>query len=123
MTILELKIKAVEKLGRDATTFQAERASLEEYLANWNVYLRTGRDSEANWDEIKQKKNGLMAVNALLWEAEDLVRTTPELEAIKLSQLCKRIARLNDARAMLVVELSNLYGEKAVSEKVYAAGR
>jgi DUF438 domain-containing protein len=121
LTILELKVQASEKRGTDATQFLAEKASLEEYLSNWDQMLREDYASGGIWDTIAMKKTGLTAVNTLLWEAEDLVRETSDTEALKLAQLCRRIANLNDSRAKLVAEISALYGAKeTVSEKIYA---
>lgn len=119
ITILDLKIKAAGKLGRDDTHFVAERTSLEEALQTWAQWLRETGVSEETWQEIAQKKNGLAAVNALLWEAEDTVRALPEEELTQLAQLAKRISKLNDNRADLVKELSELYGDDVVHEKIY----
>jgi hypothetical protein len=119
ITILELKIQAVEKRGSDASGFQAEKTSLEEHLANWDQMLRDDYAPNETWDKINEKKTGLTAVNSLLWEAEDQVRALPEMEALKLAILAKRIARLNDSRSKLVGELTELYGIKGETEKIY----
>lgn len=119
ITILELKIQAVEKRGSDASLFQAEKTSLEEHLENWNQMLREDYAPNETWDQINEKRTGLTAVNSLLWEAEDQVRILSEMEALKLAQLAKRIAKLNDDRSKLVGELTELYGIREASEKIY----
>lgn len=120
LTILELKVQAAEKRGSDASSFLAEKTSLEEHLEKWNQMLREDEAPPAErWDKIKEKTLGLTAVNSLLWDAEDQVRATSEMESIKLAQLCKRIAKLNDERSKLVGELTALYGVEEASEKMY----
>jgi hypothetical protein len=130
-TILELKIKAADKQGKDPSRFLAEKAVLDEALKNWKGILEENfidiDGYEQRLYEIGQQVNALTAVNSLLWDAEDRVRALPEIDDIEsedqveaLAILCKDIARLNDDRADLVKKISELYGEKEeVHEKIY----
>lgn len=130
ITILELKIKAAEKSGKEPTRFIAEKTALEEALENWKGILAeefcNREDYEATVYKIGQEVNSLTAVNSLLWDSEDNVRELPEVafatqdEIVLLADFCKQIATLNDKRANLVGKISALYGEKEeVHEKIY----
>jgi hypothetical protein len=125
VTILDLKILAFEKKSMDATRFKAERQSLQAYMDDWKQGLRedmghlsTQQRSE-RWNKIGERTTGLVAVNSLLWDAEDQVRATGELELLKLGALCLRIAKLNDSRAALVRELNGLYNADDHQEKIF----
>lgn len=119
LTILELKIQAANKREVSDVHFQVEKVQLEEYLSSrWDHEIKVG--TSVLWEQIKEQWNGLMAVNGLLWMAEDDVRETPDTESFKLARLCKQIANLNDQRSKLVQKLSELYGEKVRPEKMYA---
>jgi hypothetical protein len=119
LAILELKIKAGDKIGQDITHFVAEKSSLQEAFNTWTGWLKADHPPQAKWDEIAEKRNALEAMNAMLWEAEDLVRVLPEEEMAKLAQLAKRMCRLKDVRADLVRRLGTLYGAADVQEKIY----
>ncbi len=119
LSILELKINAAEKKRLDASNFQAEKAMLEDALLTWTGWLKEDNVDEETRDKIAQHRNGLAAVNALLWDAEDQVRELPEEEMSKLAQLAKRICKLNDRRAELVRGLGILYGAGNQQEKIY----
>jgi hypothetical protein len=131
LTILSLKIQAFEKKGLDASDFEAEKQSLQDYLENWKQELRSNlchlKEAEAidTWNKIGEKTTGLLAVNSLLWDSEDQVRATNQLEITRLASLCLRIAKLNDSRGVLVRELSNLYQAGDHQEKIFgvAIGR
>ncbi len=131
ITILDLKIQAFEKKDKDASNFIAEKQSLLDYLEDWKQRLREElcyrKDAEMvdHWNQIGEKTNGLLAVNSLLWDAEDQVRATDQLEVTKLASLCLRIVKLNDSRAVLVRELNNLYKAEDHQEKIFgvAIGR
>lgn len=120
VSILELKIKYGEKKGIDTARFLAEKSLLEEQMQNWNTWLREDKPPQSAWDTIAQKKNGLAAINALLWETEDMVRATDKTDVQTLAMCCVRVYTLNDGRADLVHELSKLYGADEVHEKIYS---
>jgi len=120
MTILDLKIQVSGKKGTDAGQFLAEKASLENFMEHWDRLLKEDDQSPETYDSIRIAKTGLVAVNSLLWDAEEQVRILPETEMVQLAQLAKRIAKLNDSRSALVREISSLYGApEAVGEKMY----
>lgn len=118
ITILELKIVAAEKKEVNSSSFQAEKTELEEHLRQWDQTLKESWPDETVWYEIGQQRNALVAINSLLWEAEDLVRELSDLEMSKLALLAKRIAKLNDGRAKAVQEIAKLYGVEE-QEKIY----
>lgn len=120
ISILDLKIKFGEKQGIDTARFVAEKSLLEEQMQNWTNWLREDKPPQETWDAIGQKKNGLAAINALLWETEDLVRSVDKTDIQTLATCCIRVYTLNDGRADLVHELSKLYGAKEVHEKIYS---
>lgn len=126
LSILELKIEAGTKRGLVTTHFEAEKASLQEALRNWEQGIAEdcigdGDRLEKTLEEVAKHKNGLQAVNGLLWQAEDDVRATEDTEAFKLARLCRQIANLNDARAAHVRALDVCYGLEDGPEKLYAA--
>ena len=90
-------------------------------MAKWDQWLKDDKPEQKVFDQIAQKKNGLAAINGLLWDTEDEVRVTPDTSMSRLALLCKRISTLNDGRADLVHELSKLYGADEVHEKIYGA--
>lgn len=125
ISILGLKIQAFEKKGKDSSNFVAEKLSLDEYLDVWKHSLKEDlcvlpeSEREKIWDRINEKTNGLVAVNSLLWDSEDQVRSTSELQLLKLGALCLRIAKLNDSRADLVRDLNRLYNAEDHQEKIF----
>lgn len=121
ISILDLKIRAAEQKGIDTARFAAEKSLLEEQMLNWNNWLREDKPPQSTWDVIAQKKNGLAAINALLWETEDTVRATHPTDIQTLATCCIRVYTLNDGRADLVHQLSKLYGSDEVHEKIYGA--
>jgi hypothetical protein len=128
LTILELKIMWGGKRSMDVTHFEAEKYSLIEVLKNWTEGIAEDCIGDGDrLDETLQKvdlhRNGLAAVNALLWDAEDEARRTPDTSAFKLAVLCKKIIRLNDARASHVRELDLLHGIRDGQEKIYAESK
>jgi hypothetical protein len=128
LSILELKIAASKKLDRDSTHFEAEKASLDEVFRNWeNGLIEDCCGDEDMYDKkretIAYNRNGLAAINALLWQAEDNVRETPDTSVFKLAILCKQIVRLNDARAKFVRQLDLLYGIKDGPEKLHMVAK
>lgn len=121
LTILDLKIRASDKLGRDATMFMAERDSLKDRIRYWEEDL-----TESKKYEIGIEVNGLVAVNSLMWDIEDKIRAIPEVgraseqQIRELAILCKSSARLNDSRALLTRKISEHYGEEdEVPEKIF----
>lgn len=127
MTILELKITFGHKKGVSTTHFEAEYAELQEALKGWTDSLPESYyfddDNGTNYQELMDKmameRNGLAAVNALLWDAEDRVRLLPETEAFTLARLAKQIVAWNDARARHVQGLNKLYMAGDEQEKLY----
>jgi hypothetical protein len=120
ITILELKIAAAGKREINSTSFQAEKNELEEHLRQWDQTLKEMWPDKNVWYDIGQQRNALVAINSLLWEAEDLVRALPDEEMSKLAMLAKRIAKLNDGRAKAVQQIAKLYGVEE-QEKIYGA--
>jgi hypothetical protein len=128
LSILELKIMAAKKREISSTHFEAEKASLDERMRDWDQgitedCLGDGDRLDATLQKVAINKNGLAAVNALLWDAEDKARATPENSAFTLAVLCKQIIKLNDARARHVRELDLLYGISDGEEKMYVVGK
>lgn len=125
MTILELKIKNGQRKDMKVEGFEAERQALRDYMVQFEQGLkedfsvREPKEYDKRCQELSEKKNGLMAMNALLWDAEDQVRVCNQLEMTKLAGLCLRIVKLNDNRARIVRELSILYGTEDHQEKMY----
>ncbi len=123
LTILDLKIAAADKRQINKSSFQAEKATLEEYLRSWEASLIDERayTGRLEWvkDQIAQKKTGLVAVNSLLWEAYDNIRELSDLEMSKLAHLAKRIAKLTDSRDQLIQNLNELYGAGKIVEKIF----
>jgi DUF438 domain-containing protein len=117
LTILELKIQAANRREVSDVHFQVEKVQLEEYLSRWD---REIKKPSLQWEKIQESWNGLVAVNGLLWMAEDQIRETVETEAFTLARLCKQVANLNDHRSQLVQKISEAYGEKVQPEKMYA---
>jgi hypothetical protein len=124
LAILDLKIAAATEASINPIPFQAEKVSLENYLRGWESCLV----EEWAWDvqkleerqgKINRDKNGLTAVNALLWEAQDKVRELSEMELTKLAFLAKRIAKLSDARSEMIRELNDVYGAGKNVEKIF----
>jgi hypothetical protein len=125
LSILELKIGAASRLGVSSTHFEAEKASLEPVLQNWEQGISEdcigdGDRLDRTLEEVARHKNGLAAANALLWRAEDDLRRTPDTETYKLARLAKQIAAWNDARAYHVRGLDSCYGLEDGPEKIYA---
>lgn len=126
LTILALKIEAAEKAKLNLVPFLAEKNSLEEYLRNWEQgviedFSIYGDDKvmEERLEKINKYKNGLLAVNSLIWEAQDTVRSIPDIELTKLAFMAKRHAKLSDARMEMVQELNELYGAGRQVEKIF----
>lgn len=119
ITILTLKIDAAQKREMNPAHFEAEKQMLEEKMQFWNAALRSDMAPQEIWDDIAKHTNGLIAVNNLLWAAEDDVRSTSDTEAFKLARLCKQIASWNDARAYHIGQFSALYGMQDGPEKLY----
>lgn len=117
LTILALKILAGSERGSDTTHFEQERASLQQ-----KIHART---LNGLWfDSVLE----LAAVNAMLWQSEDLlreVRAKHNLTAGKLHQLdldaavilAFRIQSLNDRRAELVQQINKDAGDGDTKEK------
>ena len=127
LTILELKITAAGKRNAPTAELQAEQLQLQQLMREHEQAVIEdcmGDDDlwETKQNQIRIVTNGLAAVNALLWECEDNVRELPVTEALKLAALAKQIARLNDNRATLKKELSELYGLKETEQKMYKSG-
>ena len=126
LSILELKISFGQKKGIDTTHFEAEKASVEGRIHDClNMLMETGYyDDDADWErrtnECDKHRNGLSAVNALLWDAEDSVRALPETEVVQLARLAKQIAAWNDSRAQYVRDLDKLYGIEEGPEKLHS---
>ncbi len=122
ITILELKITAAGKKEINPSRFIAEKTQLDELLQTWTQWLKEDHVSETVWDTIAMERNSLVAVNTLLWVAEDEIRVLPEDELAKIGEVGLRIHKLNDSRADIVRRLSELYGaEGEVGEKIYGA--
>lgn len=125
LTILELKIAFGGKKGMSTVHFEAEMIGLNERLKHFQDCLNEdlvygdAEEYQDIQDRIARSRNALGAVNALLWQAEDNVRATPDTEAFRLAGLCKRIAGWNDARAQHVQELNKLYGLETEPEKLH----
>jgi hypothetical protein len=117
VSILSLKILYGEQKSVEVQHFQQERAALLVKL----VARENGR-----WVEYFAD---LAAVNAVIWQAEDLIRGRREAIAHCTDEgelaehhygagtLGLQIATLNDKRAGLIALINGLVGEKAV-EKV-----
>lgn len=123
LSILELKIAAFKKCRMPTDVFEAEKASIEERMRDWEQGLIEDMVWETNMPLINQSKNALAAVNALLWAAEDSVREASADESFKLARLCKHIAAMNDARNQNIRKLDGLYGLEMHNEKIYASER
>ena len=120
LSILELKIPAFQKGGVPAEYLEAEKASLQDKMQEWDFEMRDSMPVNVTWDMIAEMKNALAAFNALLWKAEDDARMTPEEDIIKLARLCKHIASMNDARSRAIKRLNDIYGIEGGQEKIYA---
>lgn len=124
LSILELKIEKGGKMGKSTTHFEAEKASLQEVLSDWDMGLidsySFSMDEELKKvvDDIAIRKNALAAINALIWDAEDGVRN-PESDYMTLANLAKNIALWNDARASHIRKLDALFGVPGEPEKLY----
>jgi len=125
LTILELKIENGAKKNVETSHWEAEKVGLQNLLHEWEGGLAEelsyddGDLWEARLSKIAEQKNGLAAVNGILWNAEDEVRVLPQTEAFKLAALAKNIASWNDARARHIRELDKLYGVEEAPEKLH----
>ena len=117
LTILNLKIEACQKKAITPQAFERERKKIEEILLKWSNELK----SQVEVGEVAKLQDQLQAVNGQLWLAEDDVRATPELQAMKLARLAKWIPRLNDRRADVIAKINAKYGAETI-EKLYANG-
>lgn len=124
LTILELKIQAAKKRNTPSAALLAEQQQLQQVMRDHEQGIIEDCLGD---DELWEKKNnsirvvwnGLAAINALLWDCEDQVRALPVTEALKLAALAKQIARLNDSRAGLKGEMTELYGMTEAEVKMY----
>lgn len=108
ISIVELKIRAFERTGKDPYSFKDECAALEVYLAARGPWLPS----------IDKLSHELSEINKLLWCCEDEVRTSEK--AVELSITAKRIARLNDERNRLIRAINSEYGLEPGEEKIYS---
>lgn len=125
LSILELKIEAAKKADRVSTHFEAEKASLNEVMRNWEAGVVEDCCGDdilfvKKQEQIAKYKNSLAVVNALLWRAEDEIRATPDEQAFKLARLCKQLTLWNDTRAKAIQILDKLYGLESEPEKLHA---
>ena len=118
LTILDLKIEAAERVQKQELVihWKAEKVSLEERLVVFGKMMST------QTGEIKEKIdlhiNSLVALNSLLWRAEDNIRELPETAVFRLASLCKKVASWNDGRNRNIQDLNKLYGFDQ-EEKIY----
>jgi hypothetical protein len=117
LTILALKILAGAEKGVEVAHWETERASLL-------TVIRT-KTLNGKWFEAVLE---LGAVNAMIWHAEDEMRTWRQTnpvvdrpEAISLwvqvGRLAFRIQALNDRRAELVAQINREAGDGDAKEK------
>lgn len=112
-------------MGKSSTHFEAEKASLDEVMRNWEAGVVEDCCGDdilyvKKQEQIAKYKNSLAAVNALLWMAEDEIRATPDIQAFKLARLCKQLTLWNDTRAKSIQLLDKLYGLESEPEKLHA---
>ena len=119
LSILALKIPVFQEKEIFAAHLEAEKSGLEEKMFDWDNILRAQMADQITWDMLAEQRNTLAAVNAILWQAEDDVRSTSQNDSFKLASLCLRIAKMNDARSRAIRRMNELYGADAGQEKIY----
>lgn len=113
MTILELKINAFEKAGRDLKPLRDEYHEIYSALFSSDGFPKA----------YASLKSEILQINTLIWNAEDLMRSLDEGEHRKLAEVGKCIARWNDLRASLVRKVDKEFKVDSVSEKIYSKSR
>ena len=110
MTILEIKAERIV----DADKLRRVRSELDALSSSYATMLPRSA-------ELTRLTNDLKAVNALLWDVENLIRGCEATKEFgpQFVDLARLIYRHNDRRSMLKYEINELLGSSRTEVKDY----